>query len=67
MDDKAFYWKCYYCGQTLKDGDEAVWLYDTLMSGNTPVHLKGKAFHKQCFSNWFNEKGNWLFKMYNRR
>jgi len=65
-EEKAFYWKCHYCGKRLNSGDEAIFVYDTLMSGNTPVHHKSKAFHRQCYQNWFDEKGNWLLETIRR-
>ena len=46
---KAFYWKCFYCETELQDGDEAVFVYETHICGNTPVHHAHQAFHKKCY------------------
>ena len=61
-EDKAFYWRCAYCGERIMEGD-VVFIQEGSMSGNTPVFSKSIPFHKQCFSNYLKENGNSLFKL----
>jgi hypothetical protein len=46
--DKAFYWKCVYCGGRIREGD-VVFIQEGFMSGNTPVFHKSHPYHLKCY------------------
>jgi hypothetical protein len=46
---KAFYWSCKKCGRKFTDGDTCLFLYETILSGNTPVHHASEVYcDREC-------------------
>ena len=49
MEEKAFYWKCQECGERLEDGEDVVFVWNGVMSGNTPSLFWATPYHKKCY------------------